>query len=73
MTKPQQAGGASVREMKAAALDEFIKKELERKRAADAAKTARLKALRLARDAEEAAAEKPEAPPKRVARKGRHA
>ena len=71
MTKPQQAGGASVRELKAAALDEFVKQELARKRAADAAKTARLKALRLARDAE-AKVEEPEAPPKRVARKGRH-
>ena len=50
MTKPQR-GGASVREMKAAALDAFIKTELEKKRVADAAKTARLRALRLARDA----------------------
>jgi hypothetical protein len=66
MTKPQQAGGASVRELKAAALDAFVKQELARKRAADAAKTARLRALRLARDA----AEKAEATPKRAARKG---
>jgi hypothetical protein len=66
MTKPQQAGGASVRELKAAALDALVKQELARKRASDAAKTARLKALRLARDA----AEKAEATPKRAARKG---
>jgi len=66
MTKPQQAGGASVRELKAAALDALVKQELARKRASDAAKTARLKALRLARDA----AEKVEPTPKRVARKG---
>lgn len=69
MTKPQQAGGASVRELKAAALDALVKQELARKRAADAAKTARLRALRLARDAADAA-EKVEATPKRVARKG---
>ena len=66
MTKPQQAGGASVRELKAAALDALVKQELARKRASDAAKTARLKALRLARDE----AEKVEAKPKRVVRKG---
>ena len=66
MTKPQPAGGASVRELKAAALDALVKQELARKRTADAAKTARLKALRLARDA----AEKAEATPKRAARKG---
>lgn len=53
MTKPQKVGGASVREQKAAALDEFIRLELAKKRAADAAKTARLRALRLARDATE--------------------
>jgi len=67
MTKPQQAGGASVRELKAAALDALVKQELARKRASDAAKTARLKALRLARDAAEKVEE---APPKRVVRKG---
>ena len=66
MTKPQKVGGASVREQKAAALDEFIRQELAKKRAADAAKTARLRALRLARDA----AETPEpAKAKRDARK----
>ena len=52
MTKPQR-GGPSVRELKAAALDAFVKKELGEKQAADAAKTARLRALRLARDAAE--------------------
>jgi hypothetical protein len=51
MTKPQR-GGASVREQKAAALDALVKAELAKKRIADATKTARLKALRLARDAE---------------------
>jgi len=55
MMKPQKVGGASVREQKAAALDELIKQELAKKRAADAVKTARLKALRLARDAAEQA------------------
>jgi hypothetical protein len=52
MTKPQR-GGASVREQKAAALDALVKAELEKKRSADAAKTSRLRALRLARDAEQ--------------------
>ena len=60
MTKPKMVGGASAREQKAAALDTFIKQELAKKRAADAAKTARLRALRMARDA----AEKPEPAPK---------
>jgi hypothetical protein len=60
MTKPQQAGGASVRELKAAALDALVKQELARKRTADAAKTARMRALRLARDE----AEKAEVAPK---------
>ena len=52
MTKPQR-GGASVRELKAAALDTFIKQELAKNQAADAAKTAKLRELRLARDAAE--------------------
>jgi hypothetical protein len=55
MRKLQSAGGASVREQKAAALDALIRQEIDRKRAADAVKTARLKALRLARDAAEQA------------------
>ena len=50
MTKPQRVG-LSVRELKAAALDAFVKQELAQKQAADAAKTAKLRALRLARDA----------------------
>jgi hypothetical protein len=67
MTKPQQAGGASVRELKAAALDALVKQELARKRASDAAKTARLRALRLARDAAEKAEPAPKT--KRATRK----
>jgi hypothetical protein len=67
MTKPQQAGGASVREQKAAALDALVKDELAKKRAADAAKTTRLRALRLARDAAEKAETAPKA--KRCARR----
>jgi hypothetical protein len=69
MTKPQQTGGASVRELKAAALDALVKQELARKRASDAAKTARLRALRLARDAAEAEKVEPAPKPKRAARK----
>ena len=53
MTKKHRVGGASVRELKAAALDTVVKRELARRRAADAAKTARLRALRLARDVAE--------------------
>jgi len=49
-TKP--AGGASVREQKAALLDSFVKTELAKKQAADAAKISKLRALRLAREAE---------------------
>jgi hypothetical protein len=66
MTKPQR-GGASVREQKAAALDAFVKQELAKKRAADAAKTSRLRALRLARDA----AEQQTNPPPKTKRFGR--
>jgi hypothetical protein len=51
VTKPQRAFGASVRDLKAAALDALVKHDLAQKRAADAAKTSRLRALRLARDA----------------------
>jgi len=69
MTKPQQTGGASVRELKAAALDALIKQELARKRASDAAKTARLRALRLARDAAEAEKVATAPKPKRATRK----
>jgi hypothetical protein len=63
MTKPKTPGGASVRESKAAALDEWVKRELTKRRAADAAKTNRLKALRLARDATEPAEIVPHAKP----------
>jgi hypothetical protein len=45
-------GGASVRELKAAALDNVVKAELAKTRAAQASKISNLKALRLARDAE---------------------
>ncbi len=50
--KTKTTSSASVREQKAAALDEFVKGELGKKRAADATKISNLKALRLARDAE---------------------
>lgn len=40
----------SVREQKAEALDQFVKREIARVKAVDAAKAARLRALRLARD-----------------------
>ncbi len=52
MTK--SPGRASIREQKAEALDTFVKAELARKKEINAAKTARLKALRLARDEQEA-------------------
>ena len=48
MTKP--ANRLSVREEKAAALDDFVKAEVARLKALNEAKAARLKALRLARD-----------------------
>ena len=57
MTKPQKATGASVRELKAAALDALVKQELARKQTLQASKMTRLKALRLARDAAEDAVE----------------
>jgi len=50
--KPKNTGGASVREQKAAALDSLVKAELAKKRAADAAKISKLRALRLARQTE---------------------
>ena len=50
--KTKSASGASVREQKAAALDSLVKTELAKKRSADAAKMLKLKALRLAREAE---------------------
>lgn len=48
MTKP--ANRLSVREEKAAALDDFVKAEVARMKALTEAKMARLKSLRLARD-----------------------
>jgi hypothetical protein len=51
--KAKPNGGASVRELKAAALDAVVKAELAKSRASQAAKMSNLKALRLARDAEQ--------------------
>ncbi len=48
MTKP--ANRLSVREEKAAALDDFVKAEIARMKTVNEAKAARLRALRLARD-----------------------
>ena len=47
MTRPLKEGGASVREMKAAALDALVKQELAKSQSATASKMARLKAWRL--------------------------
>lgn len=63
MSKP--ANRLSVREEKAAALDDFVKAELARTKAMNDAKLARLKALRLARDEANAAAG--QQPPERKA------
>ena len=52
--KSKATGGASVRELKAEALDKLVKAELAKKQTADASKMAKLRALRLARDAEAA-------------------
>jgi hypothetical protein len=49
--KSKPSSGASVRELKAAALDAVVKAELAKSRASQAAKMSNLKALRLARDA----------------------
>ena len=64
-------GGASVRELKAAALDSVVKAELAKTRAAQASKISGLRALRLARDAELQAAPAPveQAKPKPRTRK----
>ena len=59
MTKAQKVAGASVRELKAAALDALVKQELTRKQNLQSSKMTRLKALRMARDAAE-----PEVAPK---------
>jgi hypothetical protein len=45
------AGNATVRELKAAALDRLVKAELSKKQAAQTSKMSHLRALRLARDA----------------------
>lgn len=55
MTKP--ASRRSVREEKAAALDDLVKAELARMKVVNQAKAAKLKALRLARDEADAALE----------------
>jgi hypothetical protein len=59
MMRTNGSGGLNEREKKAEALDSAVKTELSKKRAADAAKIAKLKALRLARDAAETKAETP--------------
>jgi len=51
--RTKNIGGASVREKKAAALDTLVKSELTKKRAAEASKMSNLRALRLAKEAEE--------------------
>ncbi|HXI99772.1 MAG TPA: hypothetical protein VNH44_01030 [Micropepsaceae bacterium] len=51
--RTKNIGGASVREKKAAALDTLVKTELTKKRAAEATKMSNLKALRLAKEAEQ--------------------
>lgn len=63
----------SVREQKADALDVFVKAELVRKKAVDEAKMTKLKALRVAREQEQADTDvaKPAAG-KRVIRKTMH-
>jgi hypothetical protein len=59
-------GGASVRELKAEALDTLVKAELAKKRAADASKMSRLRALRLARDTGATEAADPVEQPARI-------
>ena len=56
--RTKNIGGASVRERKAAALDSLVKTELTKKRTAEATKMSNLRALRLAKEAEQ-----PDAPP----------
>jgi hypothetical protein len=53
MMRTKNIGGASVREKKAAALDTLVKSELTKSRAAEATKMSNLKALRLAKEAEQ--------------------
>jgi hypothetical protein len=51
--RTKNIGGASVRERKAAALDSLVKTELTKKRTAEATKMSNLRALRLAKEAEQ--------------------
>lgn len=51
--RTKNIGGASVREKKAAALDSLVKTELTKTRAAEATKMSTLRALRLAKEAEQ--------------------
>ena len=53
--RTKNIGGASVREKKAAALDTLVKSELTKTRAAAATKMSNLRALRLAKEAEQPA------------------
>lgn len=64
--KARKAAGQSVGELKAAALDTLVKQELASKRAAQAEKMARLKALRLARDAADSSGIAPKTDPTTV-------
>lgn len=66
MTK--RIGHASVREQKAEALDLLVKTELARKQEFNAAKIARLKALRLAQEEQQAKLPSAQRPAKRQAR-----
>ncbi len=70
MTKP--ANRMSVRDEKAAALDNFVKSELARTKAVNQAKLAKLKALRIERDQANAAVGQPSAQGKAVSRKRLH-
>ena len=58
--RTKNSDGASVRERKAAALDTLVKTELTKKRTAEATKMSNLRALRLAREAEQSAAAMPD-------------
>ena len=62
--KPKANASANVRELKAAEIDRVIKAELAKKRADDDLKISRLRALRLAHDAEQGQRES--GPPERV-------
>ena len=59
---------ASVREVKAAALDTLVKTELAKTRAAQATKMSKLKALRLATESEQHASPAPVEQPKTTLR-----